>query len=388
MSEPTADQANAQTPTKRKGVWLIPVAVLLVAALLFLLIRTHWDSWRSSGLPATSDAYVHANIVPLSTQASGTLRALNVRDYQRVKAGELIAQIDEAATRAQVEQAESALAEAEAALHDNQVQKRAQAERVVQQLRGVDVSLDDERLAQDKASGADAQARYTSQERARQERLYGDQATTRQTLERTVSQDEQTHASLAAARADTAKAGDSTSAQRAVLAQDLQNQRLLDAKDEDLRAEIRQRVAAVKAAQVQLNYTQIHAPVDGLVTERKAFPGQFISPGVEIISLVEGDLWVQANFEETQLGRMRAGDAADIRIDAIPGKVFHGSVIDLSPASGSQTSLLPPDNATGNFTKVIQRIPVKISIEDSDTELGRLRPGFSCEIKVHASGPR
>ena len=147
-------------------------------------------------------------------------------------------------------------------------------------------------------------------------------------------------------------------------------------------------MAAVKAAQVQLNYTEIHAPVDGLVTERKVFPGQLVSPGMEVIALVEGGLWVQANFEETQLAELRTGDAAEIKVDAVPGRVFHGHVLEFSPASGSQTSLLPPDDASGNFTKVIQRIPVKISLEDYKDELGKLRPGFSCEVKIHPSEAR
>ena len=106
---------------------------------------------------------------------------------------------------------------------------------------------------------------------------------------------------------------------------------------------------------------------------------------MEVIALVEGGLWVQANLEETQLARLRPGDAADVKVDAVPSKVFHGRVLELSPASGSQTSLLPPDNASGNFTKVIQRIPVKISLDASNDELGRLRPGFSCEVKIHPS---
>ena len=109
-------------------------------------------------------------------------------------------------------------------------------------------------------------------------------------------------------------------AERAVLAQNQQDLQLINAKDQDLRADIRQRLAAVKAAQVQLEYTVIHAPVDGLVTERKVFPGQLVSPGMEVIALVEGGLWVQANFEETQLARLHPGDAADIKVDARAGQ--------------------------------------------------------------------
>ncbi len=387
----TESKAPSQTESKassRKATWLIPVVVLLVAGLLLFLVLFRWNHWRSSGVESTNDAYVHANIVPLSTRVTGNLQTLNVNDYQRVRAGELIAQIDDSDSRAQLEQAESALAAAKAALADNQVQKQVQVDKIAQTRHQVDESVADQRSALGQVSAADAEARQTAEERHRQENLYREQATTRQTLEKAVADDDQRHASLDSARSNADKASNAIQAQRAVLAQSQQDLHLLDAKDQDLRADIQQRLAAVKSAQVQLNYTQIHAPVDGLVTERMAFPGQLVSPGMEVIALVEGDLWVQANYEETQLANMHPGDQAEIRIDAIAGKVFHGHVLEFSPASGSQTSLLPPDNATGNFTKVIQRIPVKISIEDRNNELGELRPGFSCEVKVRPSGAR
>ena len=380
--------AESQTSSDRRAAWLVPATVLLVAALLLSLVLFRWNHWRSSGVQTTNDAYVHANIVPLSTRVTGTLRTLNVNDYQRVRAGEVIAQVDDADTRAQLEQAESALAAAEAALDDNQVQKRVQADRIEQTRHQVDVAAEDQRVALGQVTGAEAETQRTADERQRQENLYQQQATTRQSLERAVAQDGQSHGSLESATANARKAGNGILAERAALAQSQQDLQLLNAKDQDLRADVRQRLAAVKAAQVQLDYTLIHAPVDGFVTERKVFPGQLVSPGMEVIALVEGGLWVQANFEETQLAGLRPGDAADIKVDAVPGKVFHGHVLEFSPASGSQISLLPPDNASGNFTKVIQRIPVKISLEDNNDELGKLRPGFSCEVKIHPSEAR
>jgi membrane fusion protein (multidrug efflux system) len=114
-----------------------------------------------------------------------------------------------------------------------------------------------------------------------------------------------------------------------------------------------------------------------MVGERKVRPGQMVNPGTQLISLVEDDIWVQANYKETQLTHVAVGDVAEIKIDAFPGIVLRGKVSDLSPASGSQFSLLPPDNATGNFTKVTQRIPVKITIERDNRVTGRLRPGMS-----------
>ncbi len=380
--------AGSHTTSNRKAGWLVPVVVLLAAALLLALVLFRWNYWRSSGVRTTNDAYVHANIVPLSTLITGTLRTLNVNDYQHVRAGEVIAKVDDADTRAQLEQAESALAAAEAALNDNQVQKRVQSDRIEQSGHEVDVATEDEHAALGAVASAEAETQQTADERRRQENLYQEQATTKQSLEKAVAQDDESHASLASATANLNKARNGVLSERAALAQSEQDLQLLRAKDQDLRADVRQRLAAVKAAQVQLNYTVIHAPVDGLVTERKAFPGQLVSPGMEVIALVEGELWVQANFEETQLAGLHPGDGADIKIDAIPGKRFHGRVLEFAPASGSQTSLLPPDNASGNFTKVIQRIPVKISLDDSNDELVRLRPGFSCEVKIHPSEAR
>jgi membrane fusion protein, multidrug efflux system len=134
---------------------------------------------------------------------------------------------------------------------------------------------------------------------------------------------------------------------------------------------------------VNLAYTQIAAPTDGTVGERRTLAGQLVAPGTPVIDLVQSEVWVQANFKETQLTNMRAGDTADVRIDTFPNRVFHGKVEQLSPASGSQFALLPPDNATGNFTKVVQRVPIKIVLFPGQPYLDRLRPGFSALVTVH-----
>jgi membrane fusion protein (multidrug efflux system) len=114
--------------------------------------------------------------------------------------------------------------------------------------------------------------------------------------------------------------------------------------------------------------------------------GQLVTPGMQVIELVRGDVWILANYLETQLTNIRKGDVADIKIDAFPGVVLHGKVAEIAPASGSQSALLPPDNATGNFTKVVQRIPVKIALDPGHPLQGRLRPGMSTEVTIHASG--
>ena len=114
--------------------------------------------------------------------------------------------------------------------------------------------------------------------------------------------------------------------------------------------------------------------------------GQLVAPGMQVIDLVRGDVWIQANYKETQLTNIQRGDRADITIDTFPGVVLHGRVAEIAPASGSQFALLPPDNATGNFTKVVQRIPVKIVLDPDHPLQGRLRPGFSAVVTIHASG--
>src|SRR6202008_4681111 len=134
--------------------------------------------------------------------------------------------------------------------------------------------------------------------------------------------------------------------------------------------------AALQVAQVNLGYTRIVAPADGTVGERQVRVGQLVSPGTQVLTFVENVRWVAANFRETQLTNIKVGDPAEIRVDVYPGKVFKGRVLEIAPASGSQFALLPPDNATGNFTKIVQRIPVKIAFDDANLA-SSLRPGLS-----------
>ena len=159
---------------------------------------------------------------------------------------------------------------------------------------------------------------------------------------------------------------------------------VLDAQELQLRADLNAKQEQLKVAQTNLEYTKIVAPTDGIVGERKVRIGQLVSPGTQVISLVENTIWVQANYKETQLTNVSKGDAAEITIDTFPGVVLKGHVEEIAPASGSQFALLPPDNATGNYTKIVQRIPVKIVLDPDPNLAERLRPGMSviAEIKT------
>jgi membrane fusion protein (multidrug efflux system) len=139
---------------------------------------------------------------------------------------------------------------------------------------------------------------------------------------------------------------------------------VLESQETQLRADLRAKQASLAVVAVNLGYTKIYAPGDGTVGERQVRPGQLVSPGTQVISFVALTKWVQANYRETQLTNVKVGDAAELRIDEYPGQLIRGKVVQIAPASGSQFALLPPDNATGNFTKVVQRIPVKIALDD------------------------
>jgi membrane fusion protein, multidrug efflux system len=160
---------------------------------------------------------------------------------------------------------------------------------------------------------------------------------------------------------------------------------VLDSQQLLLQADLLGKRASLSLARTNLNYTRITAPEDGIVSERRVRPGQLVSPGTQILSLVQGDVWVEANYKETQLTHILPGDSAEIRVDAVPGVVFKGKVERLSPASGSQFALLPPDNASGNFTKIVQRVPVKIVLDPGQQTAGRLRPGLSVTAEVSTS---
>ena len=363
---------------------LITLTILLVAIALFVFISTRWNFTRSNArLQTTNDAYVHADIVPLSTRVTDTLKVLNVGDYQRVHAGEVLAQLDDTDYQAGLDQANAGLEAARAELAENAAAKRVQAAKIVVDESNLAQAETGTSTAEAAVEQAQAAAVQTGQELARQQSLFAQQASTRQGLEKVIAQDDAAKGKLHEAQAAVTKAKAAIEGATNAIAADRQSLLAMDTKDRAIRAEIQARDASVRAAEVQLGYTRIIAPVDGEVGERKVFPGQLVSPGVEVLQLVEGELWIQANFEELQLANMRIGDVADVRVDSIPGAVFHGKISQIAPASGAQSSLLPPDNATGNFTKVVQRVPVKIVLDPEHGYADRLRPGLSAVVEVH-----
>jgi membrane fusion protein (multidrug efflux system) len=417
--------------------------VLLLAAVILFVIAGGWNRWVGGGSrQKTDDAVLRSDITPLSTRLSGTVAQVAVADYQRVKAGDLLVQLKDDDFKAQVSQAEAGVEAARAALESNAKQKDLQLSRVTQAQAGleggnadltqsaaaIDAALADVANAQagvevaqakipDAQAGiaaAQADADRTLLERKRQEALVEVGSATRQKLEQVVADEQrsaalldsrkaeldQTRAALNSRRADLAKARAQVALRKAeqqraraqlssktteVDAQ-LKQGAVLEAQTAQLQADLSAKQEALKVAETNLEYTRIVAPTDGVVGERKVRVGQLVSPGTQVISLVDNTIWVQANYKETQLTNVASGDTAEVTIDAFPGVVLRGHVQEIAPASGSQFALLPPDNASGNYTKVVQRIPVKIVLDIDPALAARLRPGMSviAEIKTTA----
>ena len=325
-------------------------------------------------------------MAPLSTRVSGTVRKVDVEDYQTVKAGQLLVELDDEDYRANLEQAKAALAASQAELADNQAAKRIQeakiqnAETVVAQ---AEASITGARAA---VAAVQPDVERASLERKRQEALLVSKAATHQTVEGAIADADRFSGMLAAHQADVQRAQASLASSQALLEAEKRQLAALGTKDDLYEADIQAKRAAIIVAQVNLAYTRITAPADGAVGERHVQEGQLVAPGMQVVDLVKGDVWIQANYKETQLTNIRQGDKADISIDTFPGVVLHGTVAEIAPASGSQFALLPPDNATGNFTKVVQRVPVKIVFDPNHPLKGTLRPGFSAIVTIHASG--
>jgi membrane fusion protein, multidrug efflux system len=367
-----------------KKTLIIPLAVLVAAAILLFGIAGRLTGWQGNRPDqVTDDAYLRADMTPLSTRISGTVHKVNISDYQNVKAGQILIELDDDDYRAALNQTQAALAASEASLADNQAAKRIQDAQIDAAKAGIVQAEAVINAAKAGIASASPELERALTELHRQQSLFDSKAATHQQLEAATAQQGQLNGLVDARKADLARAEGALATSQSQLEAAKRQREALNTKDDVYKADIDAKKAAIVVAQVNLAYTRIAAPTDGTVGERHALAGQLVAPGTQVIDLVQSEVWVQANFKETQLTNMRVGDAADIRIDTFPNRMFHGKVEQLSPASGSQFALLPPDNATGNFTKVVQRVPIKVVFFSGQTYLDRLRPGFSAFVTVH-----
>ncbi|MGC2467438.1 MAG: HlyD family secretion protein [Candidatus Acidiferrum sp.] len=375
---PESDKAAAAS--YRSVVWKKYVTPLLIVALalaVFITITRNWNGWEGGNVEqVTDDAYVRGDLTPLSTKVAGIVRTVHVADFQRVHKGELIVELQDDDYRAQVDQASAAVESARAAIEINRRQRELQDARIAKALAGIDQAKAQIAAAEAGRDAASADSVRAHSERKRQEGLYQTQSATQQKVEAAVAADERLSAQLASRDADLKQAQTILRSSELAAEVERRSKAVLESQDMQLQADLRAKQASLAAAMVNLGYTKIYSPGEGTVGERQVRPGQLVSPGTQVIAFVDVTKWVQANYRETQLTNVKIGDRAELRIDQYPGQVLHGKVLEIAPASGSQFSLLPPDNATGNFTKVVQRIPVKIGLDDS-AFAAKLRLGLS-----------
>jgi len=359
-----------------------PVLVVLMALAIALTITRNWNAWEGGRIDqVTDDAFVRRDVTPLGTKVAGLVREVKVRDYQKVEKGDELVRLEDDDYQAQVAQAAASVDAARAALENNRRQRALQDSRIERALAGIDQAQAQIAAAQAGTVAVQADVSRTNLERGRQEALLASGSATRQRVEAAVADAERFTAQLASREADLVQARTLLRSNELAVEAERRSKAVLQSQDLQLVADLHAREAALAVAQVNLSYTRIVAPADGDVGERQVRPGQLVSPGTQVLSLVGETAWVQANFRETQLTNIKVGDAVDVRIDVYPGEVMHGRVLEIAPASGSQFALLPPDNATGNYTKVVQRVPVKIAIDDSGLA-ARLRSGLSAVVTV------
>jgi len=354
-----------------------PILVVILALAVLITITRNWNAWEGGKVEQrTDDAYVRGDLTPLSTKVSGIVSAVHVADYQQVHKGDLLVELQDDDYRAQLDQANAAVAAARAGIEENLRQRQLQDARIAKALAGIDQAKAQIVAAQAGREAVQAEWTRARSERRRQEGLYQTRSTTEQSVEAAVASEGNLSAQFASRDADLNQARTMLRSSELAAEAERRSKAVLESQETQLEAEFRAKQANLAVASVNIGYTKIYAPGDGTVGERQVRPGQLVSPGMQVISFVALTKWVQANFRETQLTNVKVGDPAELRIDQYPGQVIRGKVVELAPASGSQFALLPPDNATGNFTKVVQRIPVKIALEDSSFAT-KLRPGIS-----------
>jgi membrane fusion protein, multidrug efflux system len=382
---PPAPRVVEQVPSHSKPAWQqygTPLIVLLLALAIIVTITRNWNGWEGGRIEqVTNDAYVRGDLTPLSTKVAGLVREVKVNDYQQVRKGDLLVQLDDDDYKAQLAQAAAGVEAAKAALENNRRQRQLQDSKIERALAGIDQANAQIAAAQAGKDAVQADVTRTRAERNRQEALVRTNSTTQQKVEAAVADEQRFTGQYASREADLSQAHTLLRSNELAAEAERRGKAVLESQESQSVADLHAKEAALEVARVNLGYTRILAPADGTVGERQVRPGQLVSPGTQVMSFVENIRWVAANFRETQLTNIKIGDVAEIRVDVYPDHVFKGRVLEISPASGSQFALLPPDNATGNFTKVVQRVSVKIALDDS-TLASKLRPGLSAVVTV------
>lgn len=355
MDDVTWQSRAEQREEKRPPSWRRPLAIAFAALVALAIITAGVIYWlHARNFETTDDAFVDGYVTQMAPQVSGRVMALKIVDNEHVTAGQTLLLIDPRDYQAKLEQATAQRANAEAAAQQARAQLAVQQANLDQSRANVQVAQADLMQAQKDYN------RFTS---------INPRAVTQQQIDSATATYRSAQAKLDAAH----QAVEGANAQvQAAAAQ-------LNAAQTQVKAQD----ANVATAQLQLSYCTIIAPVSGRIGHRTVAVGNYVNPGQALFAIVQDDMWMTANFKETQLARMKPGQQVEIAIDAAPGVTFHGHVNSFQPGTGSEFSVLPAENATGNWVKVVQRLPVKITFDDPGLiALYRLEPGMSVEPSV------
>ncbi|WEM44826.1 HlyD family secretion protein (plasmid) [Photobacterium sp. DA100] len=348
----------APTALPKRSKKKAPLVATLIMLSLGALGGGYWFSYGQY-FESTDNAYLQGDITTISPKVGGYITESFVSDNQQVKAGDLLAKIDDRDFVAALDQAKANLAVSQAAIDNLHAQEQLQQTQI--------------RQTQSHVTSASAEFERAKQQVDRTRSLLKRNYSSQDELDSMTSQQKVTAAQLEEAKASYQGAKDQLV--------------VIDSQIKQAEAAVTEAQAQLEQAELNLAYTNIYAPVDGIVGKRSLRVGLFVQPGMPLMSLVPtSDVWIEANFKETQLSGIHKGQTVTVELDAFPDQPLQGVVDSFSPATGAKFALLPPENATGNFTKIVQRVPVKITIPDPKGLEGRLIPGLSVVATVDTRG--
>ncbi|MDH1335381.1 HlyD family secretion protein [Comamonas thiooxydans] len=352
---PSSAAALPPTPKKIKPSLRSVLIMLVVALAGMLLVLRAWNLWPfNSSVVTTDNAYVRGAVTVLAPQVNGYVTEVLVKDYEQVKAGQALVRIDSRSYEAAVAQAQAQLANAQAQL-SNSEQTQAQNRATLSASRAG-------------LAAVEAEAQRSQAELKRVQEL----------AERgsvSLNERDKVRATSRLAATNVAKA-------QADIAINQEKIKATTVGRDSLKAQVQMAEALLRQAQINLDNTVVHAPSDGQVSEVSVRKGQYVAAGTQLMYVVPPTYWVVANYKETQTARVQIGQVVSFSVDALGGLRLKGHVQEIAPATGSEFSVLKADNATGNFTKVVQRLPIKIAIDEGQADAARLRPGMSVIVRL------
>jgi membrane fusion protein, multidrug efflux system len=358
MSATIVERDTAVAPVKgRAGRTGKQVALAALAACLAVGAAWYGHDWWTKGrfIESTDDAYVGGDVTAISPHVAGFVADIAVTDNQYVRAGQLLVKLDSRDYQAALNHAQAVVSGRVATLASLRAQYPLQQSMI--------------RQAQAELTSRVAQAGFAHDDAQRYAILAHTSAGSQQTAERTEAADRQAQAAIQSANA--------------ALAAAQQRLDVITAEIQEAQAAVAQAQSDLEIARLNLGYTEIRSPIDGYVGSRAVRVGSYVAGGAYLLSVIPAHgLWVDANFKEDQLARMVSGQSAVVVADVLPGHVLRGHVLSLAPGTGAVFSVIPPENATGNFTKIVQRVPVRIALDADEGTLGILRPGLSTTVSV------